>query len=257
MNRLVLVALLLACPGTSRADTHTLQRVAASVGAATVPVVALESDAATGRRNGTRYTIFGTGFVFQWGRRVVTSAAVIDAIPARHLLPTPRIAVLVPAQGSTEPLERAHVVHAVRVTLIDRALDVALLEADADLTTTPLRPSTATVTAGTGLLLAGFHEASLLPTLRRVEVAGTVPARDAGGTPLHLLGGLVGLGSGGGPAVDPTTGEVVGMTRIHARLMTRTVTPVEGIEPETPSTALVIPIKAIMGLLEARATGSD
>jgi len=212
--------------------------------AATVPVVAFDPPDRAGRSSGKSFTVFGTGFLFQWNRRVVTCASVIDAIPSKHFLPTSRVGILVPPPTSTASLGDAYEFHAATVSAIDRALDIALLETDSDTRLAPLTRSGSMARLGADVVVSGLHPKLLVPTYRRDYVSLLLP--DGGA----VLAGLLGRGANGAPAYDSTTGDLVGLVRIHTKVLDRSVGSVDGFQPEELGGAVIVPTAQIQRLLE-------
>ena len=215
---------------------------------ATVPIVAFEPPQNTNGSHSRKFVIYGTGFIFQWNRRVITCASVLDAIPSKHFLPTSYVGVLVKPKGSKKSLSEEREFHAIKVTAIDRKMDLALLETDGDLPIKPLSRSGEAIDIGEVVSTTSFHKSQLVPTFYESKVSALVKANGMA-APYYALLSPVGQGAHGSPVFSPTNGNLVGILRVHTRLLSRTVHSLPGFESEGLATALVIPTANLLELL--------
>ncbi len=215
---------------------------------ATVPIVAFEPPINGNGPNSRKFTIYGTGFVFQWNRRVITCASVLDSIPSKHFLPKSYVGVLVKPRGSQKSLLEAKEFHAIKVTAIDRKLDIALLETEADLPIKPLSRSSDKIEVASNLAITSFHKSRLIPTYYENKVSSTFKANGMS-YPYCSLSAPIGQGTHGSPAFDKTTGSLLGIIRIHTRLLNRTVHSLPGYESEGLATAVVIPTGNLLEMI--------
>ena len=218
--------------------------------AATVPIVAFDPPQNNNGSHSSKFVIFGTGFVFQWNRRVITCASVLDSIPSKHFLPTSYVGVLVKPRGSKKSIDEEREFHSVKVTAIDRKLDIALLETDGDLPIKPLNQSGKVVDIGETISTTAFHKSQLIPTYFESKVSALIKI-DGMENPYYSLVSPVGQGAHGSPVFSPTSGNLIGIMRIHTRLLNRTVYSIPGFEAEGLATAVVIPTANLVELLKS------
>lgn len=212
----------------------------------TIPIVAFDSPTATPNGNANAYKTFGVGFVYQWKRRVITCSSIIDAIPSKHFHPPGRVGILCSSSNGKTPLKSSFRFFPIQVRSIYRDLDVALLETDADLPVEPLTRIDETLEMGAVVSVLSLNTESLVPTYFSGTVSAEIPSSNE---TLYALGFPVGMGAHGAPVFSARTGALLGMSRIHTRLLNRTVHSVNGFVAENWGSAIVIPVGALQKLL--------
>jgi hypothetical protein len=208
---------------------------------ATLPVVGLSS-------NGKAFQTFGSGFVFQWKRRIVTTATVIDSVPAKYLIPESNLGVL--TRGGSKGMGESNQFHSVKVAYIDRERNIALLTVDSDLDVSPIqRVDKNSLKVGNSLSVSGWTSKGLVPSY--FEGAVSFVTESNNGTPSYSgLGFPVGEGSTGGPAFNSHTGDLLGIVQLKTRFVGREVFPGEGAIAENLGSAIVIPVKTLLDVME-------
>jgi len=207
---------------------------------ATVPIVGLS-------QNGKSFKTFGSGFVYQWKRRIVTTATVIDAVSAKYLIPENRLGVLTANSG--KQMSESSQFHQVKVTCIDRKANIALLEADSDLNIKPVnKVRKRLLSAGQFLSVTGFTGSGLVQTYFEGVVSFATGTSE--GNLFYGLAFPVGIGSTGGPAFDRKTGELLGIVQLKSRFVAREIYAGQGAIGESLGSAIVIPVKTLLEVLE-------
>ena len=212
-----------------------------TIASATLPIVGLST-------NGKAFKTFGSGFVFQWKRRIITTATVIDSVPAKYLIPESRLGVL--TNGGSKGMAESNQFHTVKVTFIDREKNIALLETNVDLSVTPLqRVSQKTLKAGDLLSVSGWTGKGLVQTY--FEGCISFVTSPYNGTPsFYSLAFPVGTGATGGPVFNRKSGDLEGILQIKSRFVAREVYPGDGAIGESLGSAIVIPVKTLLKILE-------
>jgi hypothetical protein len=212
-----------------------------SISQATVPIVGISV-------SGKSFKTFGTGFVFQWKRRIITTATIVDSVSAKYLIPESRLGVLI--TNGSKKIAASSQFHAVKVTYIDRIRNIALLTADSDLSVIPLqRVSKKIVKAGDMLSVTGWTGSGLVPTYFEGAVS-FITKGNSNSQPYLGLAFPVGIGATGGPVFNLKTGDLQGVVQLKTRFVAREIYPGDGAIGESFGSAIVIPVKSLLEVLE-------
>ncbi len=223
---------------SERSRIKTIQNV-------TVPIVAFTSS----NGNKQKFKVYGTGFVFQWKRRIVTCASVIDSIPSKHFIPSPSFGILVSQSKDNGGSTKSHIFHSTTVTSVDRKNDIALLEVDSDLPLIPLKKIEKQLELASHVAIVGWHKKEMIQSYYSGYVTAILPAGKGRSSSYALLDFPVGVGVHGGPVFNPKTGALLGVARIQRRFLDRKLFPINGYESENMATAAVIPLESLLATL--------